>query len=247
MIVSLLLKEHNFTLNKLLHLPADRYTLNLSTHKQSEVDLRVAQELKNNKDFIYQTNQSINQLREQIATLQLQKQQMKNKLESQLTVLEIQFEHLSEKVSDNIKSCLHRIGNAESAFTALQEVLITELNKLKESAASQENVKQLYTSIDEELRSVKLNVQNIKSFCLGAITQLAEHTNRELCNVKQSIPEELDLESFEKKINQLFDVVKVDYSGVLQELNLIKKALHYDEKKFENLYTLIERLKAGKS
>lgn len=216
-------------------------------HKQSEVDLRVAQELKNNKDFIYQTNQTLNQLKEQIALLQLQKQQHQNKLESHLTILKIHFENLSDKVSDKVQSCLHRLGNLESAYVVLQEEVLGELTKLKRSAASQDDVDQLYNSTHDTKKSLKKDIQDTMSFCVEGLTRLTEDVNREITLMKQSIPEQVDLENFENKILELFNSAKIDYSGVMKELNMIKKALHYDEKKFENLYTLIDRLKAGRS
>jgi hypothetical protein len=38
----------------------------------------------------------------------------------------------------------------------------------------------------------------------------------------------------------------VDFDGLVKEIAILKKAVAYDQKKFENVYTLIERLKAGK-
>jgi hypothetical protein len=37
-----------------------------------------------------------------------------------------------------------------------------------------------------------------------------------------------------------FQDFKVDFDGLVKEIALIKKAVAYDQKKFENVYTLIE-------
>jgi hypothetical protein len=39
---------------------------------------------------------------------------------------------------------------------------------------------------------------------------------------------------------------KIDFEGVARELMMVKKNVAYGEKKFENIYTLIERLKGEK-
>ena len=47
-------------------------------------------------------------------------------------------------------------------------------------------------------------------------------------------------------MEEAFQILNVNYSGILKEISLIKKDISYSQKKFENIYTLIERLKEQK-
>ena len=55
-----------------------------------------------------------------------------------------------------------------------------------------------------------------------------------------------EVDPVDTKLDERFKVFKVDFDGLVKEITLLKKAVFYDQKKFENVYTLIERLKEGK-
>lgn len=55
-----------------------------------------------------------------------------------------------------------------------------------------------------------------------------------------------EIDPVQVKIDEVKKVVKVDLDGVAKEIFLMKKAIVYEQKKIENIYTLIERIKAGK-
>ena len=62
---------------------------------------------------------------------------------------------------------------------------------------------------------------------------------------KELTPVEPEIDPVQQMIDERFNVFKIDFDGLVRELAILKRAVAYDEKKFENIYTLIERLKGG--
>jgi hypothetical protein len=221
--------------------------LNLSTHKKSEVDLKVAQELKNHQDFMYQTGQSLNRLTDGIKQVASQQERVACKVKSDQTAILIEFENLRDSVLQSMKEMNKRLGDVE---TKLFEVLDSFVD-LREEITVKNLTKQEF--FDAFVPHVK-HVQDIEAemdrrdvFLDKTIVQTQAHFKNELAVVKKDLTPEIPKEDpIKKQIDQRLQVFKVDFDGLIKEINILKKTSTYDQKKFENLYTLIERLKEGK-
>jgi hypothetical protein len=223
------------------------YTLNISTHKKSEVDLRVAQELKNNQDFIYQTNQSLQDLKKVLDALLLQHRQLIEKSCSDRKDLEIRFEKLENDVLKNIKQCLSKVNEMDDSVNRLTVSKDRELKRLNEQVLvitehllqqdqinlkwekMQKEIEDLHDRLDQDIFSVK-----------SSIHLQTSSLREDLC--KQIPKIDLTKEQLEDRL----ETVYVDFAGLVRELELLKKSTNYNEKKFENIYTLIKRLQEGK-
>lgn len=220
--------------------------MNLSTHKKSEVDLRVAQELKNNQDFIYQTNQSLQVLRQGIVSLSLENEKNLAKSGSQINNVSIAFENLQEEVLKKLKDIDQRLGDMQSKmidfsnnFSYLKDRI--ELEYLKRS--------EFISALVPEARKIDLIEKDL--FIKNERINILINNLNELLNVKIDSTKEYlinkipDIDPIKKKLNDYLRIFKVDFDGLSREINVLKKSVDYGQKKFENIYTLIERLKAG--
>lgn len=212
---------------------------------RSEVDIRVAQEIKNHKDLLYEAHQKINALNEGVISLSLAHEKSRNEFSRQAQSVLISFENLRESVDDVLKQVGKRLGDAESK---LFEIL-DEFNELKEEVAishiDKEQFESLFDELENRIVSNHLKQAQKNDSLNNYVQNLQQKATEDLRTLREELaPKEPEIkkEDLEKK----FDVWKVDFDGLVKEIAILKKAVAYDQKKFENVYTLIERLKAGK-
>jgi hypothetical protein len=213
-------------------------------YKKSEVDLRVAQELKNNQDFIYQTNQTLQGLSHGLVALSLQHERVIAKFDSEKKDILIDFENICDKVNKSLHEINQRIGDLESKYNKDIEDIKFVLNTAIQNCITQEvfnneirlgsiSFNKLDSTINKHINESRSNNQHIHSTIKSEIQKVRE-------DLTPIIPE---VDPVKKAIQEVFEVFKVDFDGLVREISILKKAVAYDEKKFENVYTLINRLK----
>lgn len=99
----------------------------------------------------------------------------------------------------------------------------------------------------KKIEKMELETVVQKDYFNQVVATLRNHVKEQMKELKVELtPEVPEVDPVKEKIDEVMKVFKVDFDGLVREINLLKKAQAYDEKKFENIYTLIERLKAGK-
>lgn len=218
------------------------------THKErSEVDIRVAQEIKNHKDLMYETHQKMNALNEALISLSLTHEKSKAKSANDHQSLLIQFENLKETVDKRFADLVDRIGAAESLllqslskFKQIKEEVELDCLKKEEFESALSNLDNLVVS--QHLTQCQKN-DNFNQY-IHQLKDKAEEDIRKLKKELDARPSPID--PIKKHIDERFAAWKVDVEGLVREIAILKNSVSYDQKKFEHIYTLIERLKDGK-
>lgn len=218
------------------------------THKErSEVDIRVAQEIKNHNDLMYETHQKINALNEAMISLSRQHEKSKAKSANDHQSLLIEFENLKSQVDKRFKDLVDRIGAVES-------LLLQSLSKFKEikeevnldclkKAEFEEALANLDSLVVSHHLTQCLKNDNFNKY----LQQLKDKAEQDIEKLKKEIDSKPSVvDPIKKHIDERFSAWKIDVEGLVKEIALLKKSVSYDQKKFENIYTLIERLKEGK-
>jgi len=223
-----------------------RYILNLSTHKKSEVELRVAQELKNNKDFIYQTNQALQNLSNDIRDLTLNQKKLEAKLGSEHKDLLITFENLREWILSHHNNVTHRIALVESKI----EANLNEFSELKQHADLNFVTHEQYVQdlLDNSYRvdDVEDELKLLEGYFNSTVTHIKHKITQSIEDVTVTLtPVKPDVDPLQIKFDQAFANLKIDMQGFVKELALVKQDIKYDNKKFEYIITRLERLKQG--
>lgn len=235
-------------LSRQVHQQAELYTLKSSTLKQrSEVDIRVAQEIKNHLDLIQGNGQKIQSLSEDFISLSIQHEKLMAQTASDRRKLLVEFENLREEVLSFSKQMTHRLGEAE---TKLFEVL-DAFSDLKEEVAIQLLSREEFEKVLDPLQNKVMRMEGHQqvredyfNMALEMIrNQFRDHVEQVKVDLTPKIPE---VDPVKAQLDERFKVWKIDFEGLIKEISLLKKAVAYDQKKFENIYTLIDRLKAGK-
>jgi len=213
-------------------------------HKKSEVDLRVAQELKNNQDFIYQTNQSLQNLSVAIDSLSTKIEKRLNGVENRQAAMERVFENLNNDVLEHFKV-------SKSVINDISEYMLKSVNSFSKQL---ENVRLstpdkdvttscfdlimgLYRGLIDDIQIIRENISSRQGEIQGKILDTADKLRKELTPVKP------DIDPLEAYINEKISNMYVDFAGLKQEIAILKKSSYYSEKQFEFMVTQLERIK----
>lgn len=221
--------------------------MNLSTHKKSEVDLRVTQELKNHQDFVYQTNQSLQNLKNEIFSQSFKHEKAISRYESRQKEIEIGFENLKEIVDEVCHDCIQNIGEMKTKINVLCKEVHDDIDKISKECVTIEAFNHSMDSLTDIRIGYGIQITRIEDDL-----KLTTNNTRSLFKVwiedlrKDLTPVIPEVDPIQTKINEVKKILKVDLEGVAKEIFLLKKAIVYEQKRIENIYTLIERIKAGK-
>ena len=213
----------------------------------SNEEIKAAQELKDSRDFVYNTNQSLQTLSQGIISLSIQNEKVIAKSQSDHKALLIEFENLKENIVKSIKEMQQRIGDVESKLYEFSHSL---KNLREEIVVKYLPKKEFYDCYVSETKSrddfqTKMGEKNY--YFNLALSTLKSQFNQDLEGVKKDLsPKVPEVDPIKKQLDERFSILKVDFDGLIREIAFLKKAVAYDQKKFENVYTLIERLKEGK-
>ncbi len=218
------------------------------THKErSEVDIRVAQEIKNHNDFIYNTGQEIDRLKGNIVSLAIQHDKVIAESGRNRRELLIEFENIKENVVETIHQMKQRLGDMESKVSHVIESFSDLKQEFHDQLIIQNELITLTHEIDKSLSSLQTQSSSQKDYFNYAISQLKNQVEEKVKEVKEELtPKPPEVDPIKQQLDERFQVWKVDFDGLIREISILKRAVAYDQKKFENVYTLIERLKGGK-
>lgn len=213
----------------------------------SDEDLRAAQSLKDERDFKYSTNQSLQAVNQDIVSLSSKHDKAMGQINSDHKYLLIEFENLREWILKNFNVMNQRLGDVE---TKLFEVL-DQVNDIKDEYEStymtRESFWCIFDGLSEQIAMTNLchtldsNKSDIK------IDNLKSHIRQDLQKLREELtPKTPEVDPVDIKLDERFKTLKVDFDGLVKEISLLKRSVFYDQKKFENIYTLIERMKEGK-
>jgi chromosome segregation ATPase len=196
---------------------------------------------------MYECHQKINALNEALSAQSLENEKYKAKIACKFQELCIGFENLKESIDKTFKQLADRMGQIES-------LCLNSLSRLRslEQVCSHNFITK--ETFDESISSIENSVisnhlkQALKNDNFSSyIDQLREQTAQSLKDLKEELsPRPNEFDPIKSHVEERFQVWKVDFDGLVRELAIVKKSLSYDQKKFENIYTLIERLKGEK-
>lgn len=215
--------------------------------QQAQVDLRVTQELKNHNDFIDRINRSIQKISEDIAHISSNNEKAISKFVSEKKSLEIAFHGMDSKTKNSLRAL-------NDGLDDVRNILKTEISKISSSVECVKGKSLRIDGLESALDSIKFNqseiddkIKNLKSFLAEVLVSIDRSCESFFNQTRKDFESMLpDYELVERKIYQSMQERDVTHAGLQKELDLIKKCLRYGEKKFESLFTSIDRLKEGK-
>lgn len=208
-----------------------------------QFELVVQQEIIEHNKAVSASNLSINKQREELQK-QIDKLQENHKLLlNEYQLVSRQFNHVNNLSTD----MLNRIYKSESNQFKLNERNHKEIEIIDKSVETvkqnQSNLKSLYNCLSDQIDKTKKAIEELSKLHIYEINRLNIKFEKELRKQKEdllSLPSEA--QEVKKEFMEELSVHKIDNAGLLREIKVLKKTVFVNEKKIENLETLIERI-----
>lgn len=222
--------------------------MKLSTPKRTEVEIRIAQEIKNHQDFVYQTNQALQNLGNQIKVLSQQLKDDSAKKDSDHKSLQIELENFLEKIGSFQKSIYESTSASQAISTVALKKSKEQEKELKTNFVRLSDFFAQILQLKNENEKIKKDLELHQKFVASAISALRQENQENISSLKIELkPIDVDYQLIEEEISERMRIYDVDFKGLQKEIELLKRSDSYSQKKFENLYTLIHRLQERKS
>ncbi len=214
----------------------------------TQEEIKKAHDEKNERDWKYQISQAVQNLDKRLSEISLSQEKIQSENMTGLKSFLIELENLNEEIHSKVNKFDQRIGDIESKISRA----LKELTTLSEELNLKFIPKQLF--FDELINTIsklekleeKLEVRS--QTVDGSFTKMKSNFQQDLETIKQELtPKIPEIDPIKQQLDERFNVLQVDFAGLIREIGILKKAVTYDQKKFENIYTLIERMKEGKT
>lgn len=216
-----------------------------STPKTQE-EIKAHAEKKEYQDFVHYTHQTLNKLNEAIVALGIQHERMFAKHQSLHNNLSIDFENHVSDVGLKIGRAFSVVDDIRVDTAQIQCEVRGELNLANQLYVTKTDLTKMIELLYQQQKMLDNSFKALKNFVESELMNLKASLDGKIKtasdDVKKNIPKvDLVEERFKSKLNDFY----VDFAGLVTEVGRIREAVRYGEKKFENIYTLIERLKQG--
>ncbi len=210
-----------------------------------QFELVVQQEIKNHNDQMLATNLSINEFRQQIIENKKSQDAVNAQVSSQIVELNIHVGELSEHVVMMISKLHNLIDDLTVKTNRIRNEFTILTNNYIEDNNKNELIVNRCNSLYKEIEDLKDATKNVARDCQEEISSQIRTLKEKIDKTKQDIlPSPSDSELLRIEIEEKMATDRVDFCGVMRELKIIKKENFIFEKRIENLYTLIERIKS---
>ena len=221
------------------------FTLKLSTPKTQE-EIKAHAEKKEYQDFVFYTHQTLNKLNEGIVALGIQHEKLFTKHQSLHNNLSIDFENHLSDVGLKIGRAFSVIDDMRSDVADIQNEVRSQLDTSNLQFVNKVDLAKMVEHLAQQQRLLDLSFKSLKNFVESELMKIKSSVDGKIKaasdEIKKEIPKVDPIEErFKSKLNDFY----VDFTGLVTEVARIREAVRYGEKKFENIYTLIERLKKG--
>jgi len=192
---------------------------------------------------MYEIRQAIRDLKEGLAALAVIHERDMVKVDNNYKSILISFKNLEEKVTKKLDNFFQRIGDIESKCMKLQLDYVDKLFNFSKNYVTREEYLKSCSSQEEKFKELNEKLNKKSDFLDTQFISLKSHIRDQVDIVRKEIPSVQEFKPLKKDMEDGFQTLKIDFLGLVKEIALIKKTLAYDQKKFENIYTLIDRLK----
>jgi hypothetical protein len=218
--------------------------LKFCTPKTDE-EIKAAAEKREHEKFVYATNQALNKLSEGIVSLALQHERMFAKHQSLHNNLGIAFENHVNEVSLKIGKTFTCLDDFRADLGQIQTEVKDELSANR-FHVTKDDLERFSSYIVQQQKLLDMSFTNLKGFVESKLSSIKGYVDDQISSTRNDLKPNYTRQDelrdwFEEKLKAFY----VDFAGLVKEIAIMKEAIKYGDKKFENLYTLIERLKKG--
>ena len=210
--------------------------------KRTEEQMRAEQDKKNYQDFVYQTNQALQNLAVAMKDLKDEFAKHIADVGSKLVSKDSYIGEIEDKHDQDYKLLVKTLENQHDSFNTTVDTISKHVTK---SYRNFLDISYKDKIVDLERSIVMLmNEDNRIEFCIDSSNnRLSQAFDAKLKALKHeilSIPSES--QALSAKVNEQFDIMRVDFAGLVQEIELLKHSLFVNQKYIESVHTLLKQV-----
>lgn len=220
------------------------YTRNPNADLEYRIRQQVKQEIKNNDDELRYIKQELVKLTYEVIFLRKEKERIDAERSSESVSFKNQLLNLENKYESTIQEHKNQLETLISSIKLLKDCALSEIEILKEKKASSHEMMIYRNDLYNKMKFVLDKVESHKTDLQNATTTINEKIKSAANDLKALIPEKPNLDKLVESITESHENIALDIRALIKEIEILKHNQKYNDKKFENIYTLIERLKS---
>ena len=209
-----------------------------------QFELVVQQEIKNYQDSLNFVLQSIKELKESIKESNDQFLETYASLHSEQNEIKIELQNLRDVFMESYKSFHNHINDQRVVNQRNQTQILSLTNEFLKKINFDGNFQNKFENLWSEISNLKYKTDTSQKVLNDNLDDLFRRFRKEILKAKQEIldsPSEASL--VKTQLEEKIVSHTVDVAGIMRELRIYKHDNMITQKKLENIYTLIERLK----
>jgi len=161
--------------------------------------------------------------------------------------VDIEFSTLEQSFKDFRLSTIVRL---ESIENAVQDAIMSMQKKFQaffEDYTLKSNVEEKFNMVADWIEAIQVSHERHMDYANDLNRLYSGKLDSEMGKLREELTPKADPhEPLRKEVQEMLNTMSIDFQGLIREIAILKKTTAYSEKKFENIYTLIDRLKEGK-
>ena len=209
----------------------------------SQFDLVVKQEIKNYQDSLYYINQSINEIHKSIDLLKKDVNTVRAMIENNKITQLIDISAISS-IQNELSSEIAKLSlNVEESTTYINKRVVEAFNTSIQAFYRSNENKELIYRLEDSIKNIQKIINDHKEQVANSIDQIYNRCSKEIKSSRNEIlSKPSDSELIKKCLEDKLETNKIDSEAVLKEVKILNRAVFTQEKKIENIYTLIKRM-----
>jgi len=207
-------------------------------------ELALQQEIQNHQDSILNMNIAINAANAKIVELNELANKRMNKLESQILEKDMMIKRLEESLKSLSKLSDSYMNDTERFKSGIKEEVRCFVDKSISAQSKAMIVENLIQNLSDNVSKVEKGIVSLGLVSSQEIKDAEFRFLEKLHEMKKSILEIPSEAKFVKEeIEKRLDIDRVDFDGLMREVDMVKKIAFIADKHIEKLFNEIEKLK----
>lgn len=208
-----------------------------------QFELVVQQEVKNHNDQILASNLSINKVREDLEKFREEQGIINAALASEMSRLKIQINEFSKVLGSLVAKLSSSHNDLNSVRENFETQSVLNARVLQECKAALQAQEKDAKTTQVKIAFLEETINNIPK----TLHAFSERIEKKSMDCAHKIKEEVlnrpsEAKAVKEELSKRLEIDRIDFEGVTRDLLGVKKANFINEKKIENIYTLLDRL-----
>ena len=209
-----------------------------------QFELVVQQEIKEHNNAVLASNKAVNKLRGQLDSIHLIMDKNQSILENKNLSASIEINNNLIHISNELKALKSYVSDTKKELSDSTDKVKASLDKDISNKVKLSCVNKIKIDLEKSIESLKTSLVSYRNESLSQSKEVKSYCDE--CKValqQETLDLKEDMTLFKDNLLEEIKASVIDKKGLTREIAVLKKAVFINEKKIENLYTLIDRVK----